>query len=58
MAFWDNTISVRLKEPAHKTTGKIIKPNATSYDIIWAAERSPPKNAYFELLDQPAKIIL
>ena len=56
--FCDKTISVKLNEPAHKTTGKMIKPNATSYDIIWAAERNPPKKAYFELLDQPAKIIL
>jgi hypothetical protein len=35
----------------------IIKPMDTSYEIIWAVERKEPKKAYFELLDQPAKII-
>jgi hypothetical protein len=38
-------------------TGKTIKPNAISYEIIWAVERTAPKKAYLELLDQPAKTI-
>jgi len=36
----------------------IVNPIATSYEIIWAAERNAPKKAYFELLDQPAMIIV
>ena len=27
----------------------------SSYDSIWAVDLSPPRNAYFELLAQPAK---
>jgi hypothetical protein len=34
-----------------------ITPMETSYEINCAAERKAPKKAYFELLDQPAKII-
>lgn len=30
----------------------------TSYETIWAADRKAPKNAYFELLPQPAIIML
>jgi hypothetical protein len=44
-------------EPVTKITGKIVSPIETSYEIIWAAERKAPRNEYFELLDQPAKII-
>jgi len=51
------TISVKFKEPANKIIGNNNKPNETSYEIICAAERNPPKNAYFELLDHPAIII-
>lgn len=53
---WAYTISIKFKEPAHKITGIIIKPKETSYEIICAAVRTDPKNAYFELLDQPAMI--
>jgi hypothetical protein len=42
--------------PTHKTTDKIINPNDTSYETIWAEERKPPKNAYFEFELQPDKI--
>ena len=35
----------------------IIKPIETSQDIICAADRKAPKNAYLELLDQPDIII-
>jgi hypothetical protein len=34
----------------------ITTPKETSYEIICAAERSPPKKAYLELLDHPAMI--
>jgi hypothetical protein len=54
----DKTISVKLNDPTHKTTGKIINPRATSYEIICAADLKPPRKAYFELLDHPAKIML
>ena len=47
-----------LKELAQAAIGNSNKAIETSYDIICAAERKPPKNAYFELLDQPAPIIL
>jgi hypothetical protein len=50
-------MSKKLKEPVNKTTGKIVKLIETSYEIICAAERKAPKNAYFELLAHPPKII-
>jgi len=55
---WVTTISPKFKEPANKITGNINRLNETSYEIIWADERKDPKNAYFELLAQPAIIIL
>ena len=36
--------------------GSNNRPIETSYEINCAAERNDPKNAYFELLDQPAPI--
>ena len=51
------TISVKFSELVNSTTGRIVKPNDTSYEIICADERKLPKKAYLELLDQPAKII-
>ena len=51
------TISIKLKELAQATTGNNNKVIDTSYEIICAAERKLPKNAYFELLVQPAPII-
>jgi len=51
-----NTISFKFKDPANKITEIIVIPIETSYEIICAAERNAPKNAYFELLDQPAII--
>ena len=33
-----------------------MAPRETSYEILCAAERRPPRNAYFELLDHPALI--
>jgi len=35
----------------------MMRPIDTSYEIICAADRSDPKNAYFELLAQPAIIM-
>lgn len=55
--FWAITIELKLKDPAQTHTLIIMNPIETSYEIIWAAERSAPKNGYFELLDQPAIII-
>jgi hypothetical protein len=55
---WAMTILAKLREPASRITGKRIRLIATSYEIICAAERSAPIKAYFELLDQPARIIL
>jgi len=52
------TMVPRFKDPANKITGKIQKLMETSYDIICAADRKAPRKAYFELLDQPARIIL
>lgn len=51
------TISEKFKEPEHNKTLIIIKPIETSYEIICAVDLKAPKNAYFELLDQPAIII-
>lgn len=51
------TIFVRFNDPVSKITGSIDNPIATSYEIICAAERNDPKNAYLELLAQPAMII-
>jgi len=51
------TISIKLNELAQAATGNNKRAIETSYDINWAAERKPPKNAYLELLVQPAPII-
>jgi len=50
------TISIKLKDPAHAATGRSKRATDTSYEISCAADLNPPKNAYFELLDQPAPI--
>jgi len=52
------TISIILNEFAQAAMGNSNSAIETSYEIICAAERSPPRKAYFELLDQPAPIIL
>ena len=56
-SFCDKTIVERFNEPEHKITQIIIKPIETSYETICAVERRQPKNAYLELLDQPAVMI-
>lgn len=50
------TISVNEIELADKKTGSKQIEIETSYDIIWALDRKPPKNEYLELLDHPAII--
>src|SRR2546425_10969183 len=35
----------------------IASPIDTSYETIWALERSAPSKAYFEFDDQPARIV-
>ena len=43
--FCIKTISIKFKELLTRITGKIIKPKETSYEINWATDRKPPKNA-------------
>lgn len=43
--------------PQIKTIVNTMNPIETSYETIWAVDRKAPKNAYFELLDQPDSII-
>ena len=50
------TISIKLNEFAQIEIGRRSKPIETSYEISCAADRKDPKNAYLELLDQPAPI--
>jgi hypothetical protein len=52
-----STIVVKFNEPTQIKTVIKIKPNETSYEIICAADRRQPKNAYFEFLAQPERII-
>src|ERR1700758_4229344 len=51
------TMSLRFSEPAQSRTVTITKPIDTSYDTICAAERSAPRNAYFEFDAQPAMMM-
>ena len=39
--------------PASRITLMMIRPSETSYDTICAAERSEPRNGYFEFEAQP-----
>jgi hypothetical protein len=57
-SFCAHTIFIKFKDPLSKITLMIIIPITTSYAIICAIERRAPKNAYRELLDHPATIIL
>src|SRR5438477_10899903 len=52
--FWASTMALRLSEPTHSSTVIMTKPIETSYDTIWAAERSAARNGYLELDAQPA----
>src|SRR5689334_15934015 len=51
-----STMAERLSEPATSSTVMKTKPIETSYDTIWAAERSAARNGYFEFEAQPATI--
>src|SRR5262245_62377474 len=51
------TISERLSEPTQSSTVMITKPIETSYDTIWAAERSAARKGYFEFDAQPAMMM-
>jgi len=46
----------KLSVPVSSSSDTSVAPRDTSYEIICAAERSPPRKAYLELLDQPAII--
>ena len=46
----------KLKLPTQIIIVHKIKPNDTSYDTIWDADRNAPKKAYLELLAHPANI--
>ena len=46
----------RFRDPVSRSTEISVVPSETSYEILCAAERNPPKKAYLELLDQPALI--
>src|SRR5690349_5836301 len=48
------TISDRLRELTRNSTVMMTKPIETSYDTIWAAERSAERNGYFEFDAHPA----
>lgn len=52
-----STISTKFSEPVYNNTVIITSPIETSYDIICEADLIAPKNAYFELLAQPAIIM-
>src|SRR5947208_13673180 len=50
------TMPDRDKVRANIKAPMIAKPIETSYETIWALERSAPSRAYFEFDDQPARI--
>src|SRR5579872_1754654 len=52
--FCASTIADRFSEPAHNSTVMMTKPIETSYETIWAAERTAARKAYFEFDAQPA----
>src|SRR5258706_8692753 len=51
------TISTSDSDPASSRTPTVDRPIASSYEIIWAEERSPPSSAYLLFDDQPASVI-
>lgn len=53
---WLCTISGTEKEPDISITDANTVPIQISYEIICEAARTPPRNAYLELLAQPEKI--
>src|SRR5690349_14766833 len=55
--FCASTIADRLSEPTQSSTVMMTKPIETSYDTIWAAERSADRNGYFDFDAQPAMMM-
>lgn len=53
---WFSTIVEKLSVPENSRRDISVAPRDTSYEILCAAERSPPRKAYLELLDHPALI--
>src|SRR5690606_29246269 len=51
-----STMSVRFSDPTTSRTVTMTKPIETSYETICAAERSAPRNGYFEFEAQPPMI--
>lgn len=51
-----STIVEKLSVPLKISRHTSVAPRETSYEILCAAERSPPRKAYLELLDHPALI--
>jgi hypothetical protein len=51
-----STTVEKLREPERIIRDTSVAPRETSYEILCAAERRPPRKAYLELLDQPALI--
>ncbi|MEE6518067.1 hypothetical protein FKM82_028745 [Ascaphus truei] len=43
----------RVKPPVNKIRHKRMRPNVTSYEIVWATARSAPIKAYLEFEAQP-----
>lgn len=53
---WPSTMLEKFRVPEKIRRETRVAPSETSYEILCAAERSPPRKAYLELLDQPALI--
>ena len=53
---WPSTSVEKLSVPERRRRDTSVAPRETSYEIIWAADRRPPRKAYLELLDHPAII--
>ncbi len=51
-----STTVEKFSDPERIIRDTSVAPRDTSYEILCAAERRPPRKAYLELLDQPAII--
>ncbi len=51
-----STIVEKFRVPEKIRRDTSVAPRETSYEILCAAERRPPRKAYLELLDHPALI--
>ncbi len=54
--FWLSTMAVMLSDALSSTTEITAAPIASSYEIICADDRSPPRSEYFEFDDHPASV--